>query len=219
MKGILFKPDIIKAIREGRKTVTRRLSGKGLEIVNANPAEWWLAKDFPQGMVYRNTTQFQWDTGGKMCTVNARYHVGEVVYIKEAFIYSFGRYPDIFWIQYCSDGAKIEQHISFRFPWGKAARQCYTKLDGSPNRVSPLFMPAWAARDFIKITDVRAERLQEITNKDAEAEGVDSYSADNWQTEEFRGNYAELWDSINPDYTWESNPWVFRYQFEKEIPA
>ena len=77
---------------------------------------------------------------------------------------------------------------------------------------SPLFMPQWAARDFLKIESVRAERLQEITEEDAKAEGV-QYPAG-----ECLAGYAILWDSINPDHPWASNPWIFRYQFSKVTP-
>ena len=102
---------------------------------------------------------------------------------------------------------------------------------------SPLFMPAWAARTFLKITDVRAERLQEITEDDALAEGIEissweccitpfkNYSKRKEDQHPNNGfssapsSYKSLWDSINKDYQWESNPWVFRYEFEKvEIP-
>ena len=74
-----------------------------------------------------------------------------------------------------------------------------------------IFMPRWASRITLEITKVRVERVQEISNKDAEAEGVESYSVDNWQTEEFRGPFAELWDSLNAKrgYGWEVNPWVW----------
>ena len=66
---------------------------------------------------------------------------------------------------------------------------------------SPLFMPEWAARYFEKITDIRAERLQEITWEDVLAEGIAQYTfargccSDN--PPDPRWKFIELWDSIN----------------------
>ena len=92
-------------------------------------------------------------------------------------------------------------------------------------------MPEWAARYFIKITDVRAERLQEIISEDGgyKKEGMPPLgiipvnsamlmtgtdNLDDLAVVLSIAQFGEYWDSINKDYPWESNPWVFRYQFE-----
>ncbi len=86
---------------------------------------------------------------------------------------------------------------------------------------SPLFMPKWAARDFIQITDVRHERLQKITSYDLVAEGCPIDVNRKEEDKEVYDNelalmwYKNLWDSINPKYPWEDNPWVWRYEFKK----
>ena len=148
-----------RVLEEHGLAVTRRVSG--LKEINREPEEWRLA-DFYQA-TGGNGKWWAWfskNGDGKPYTIMPRYQVGETVYIEEKFIYSFGHHPNIFWIRYCADGEEIEQKIPFEFPWDKAAKQCYTELDGSPHTTSPLFMPAWAARDFLKITDVRAEKLK-----------------------------------------------------------
>ncbi|GAH06107.1 unnamed protein product, partial [marine sediment metagenome] len=79
---------------------------------------------------------------------------------------------------------------------------------------SPMMMPEWAARYFITITDVRAERLKEITKDGAKAEGamyLQSYGYE--PIDGFRGWFRIVWNSINKDYPWESNPWDFAYTF------
>ena len=73
-----------------------------------------------------------------------------------------------------------------------------------------MMMPAWAARHFIKILSIRAERLQEITDKNADAEGF----YDSQDSVRSTVRFMDFWDSINKDYPFESNPWVFRYEFE-----
>ena len=67
--------------------------------------------------------------------------------------------------------------------------------------LSARYMPAWAARDFRVVTDVRAQRLWEITDEDCIAEGIEG------------DIYGEDWDSINAKrgYPWSANNWVWAY--------
>ena len=91
--------------------------------------------------------------------------------------------------------------------------------------VTPLFMPRWASRITLEITDVRVERLQEISEDDARAEGAEWYGfADlqpNGELREgpsfaYRAGFHDLWDSINADRCpWESNPFVWAVSFRK----
>ncbi len=73
-----------------------------------------------------------------------------------------------------------------------------------------MFMPRWASRITLEITEVRVERLQDISEADAAAEGVTTdpacpaYDA-----------YAALWDEINGAGAWEANPWVWAVSFKR----
>lgn len=74
------------------------------------------------------------------------------------------------------------------------------------------FMPRWASRITLEITEVRVQRLQEITNRDAVAEGVeyDLSKPDGAPLSRFN----KLWDSINgKKHPWKSNPWVWVISF------
>lgn len=82
-----------------------------------------------------------------------------------------------------------------------------------------MMMPAWVSRCHIKITNIKAERLQDISERDAIAEGV--YQCPNgkyWTHGEADNSavvaYMKLWDRINPKHPRSSNPWVFAYTFE-----
>jgi hypothetical protein len=188
MKGILFKPDMIQAIVEGRKTVTRRLSG--LKEINKEPDRWVniLPKSSASAFVLLDKKRFGiW--------VKPRYQVGETVYIKEAWCESY---------------------------YGKPI--CY-KLDGkeSPGPKgfwrSPMLLKAEDARYFIKITDVRAERLQEINkvrHDEVLKEGYPFIYNILELNEHPETTFARYWNSINKDYHWESNPWVWVYTFHKD---
>ena len=200
MRSIMFRPDMIKAIREGRKTVTRRLDG--LKEINKEPDNWslvaWQGRhttDFAKGSVLFESAECQ-------KVIKPRYRVGEIVYIKEAWStenqYNHLKPRDIprtAKIFYLLDGYDP-------FTMGKVR--------------SPMFMMEWMARDYQKFTGVRAERLQEITEEDAVAEGMTGRLY--WEaTGSFltcaRDVFQWYWDSINLQQKWDTNPFVWRYSF------
>ena len=80
-----------------------------------------------------------------------------------------------------------------------------------------IFMPKDAVRIFLKVTNVRVERVQDITAMDAYSEGikmtVSSSDADCYLTAEEA--FQLLWESINGKESWKSNPWVWVYDFER----
>jgi len=193
VKGIFFKPDMIKATVRAvdPKTVTRRLAG--LKEINQTPDEWeLLGKD---KSISDGSTYFIFTNSIKMAEIKPRYQAGETVYIKEAWKYmgtqhvSDGR-PTLLkdartttTIRY---GDGTYRTIEIATPWQKSyARE---------GNQSPLFMPAWAARYFLKITDVRAENffLPLLTPEELEREGGEPA--------------LDMLAKI-------SGNWVFRYEF------
>jgi len=244
MKGIIFNPDMIGAIVEGRKTQTRRLIKPQPKQINNDFDGTWEWKEM--GHYYDDLTLFT------MLKNSSRYHAGETVYIKEAYAlrpHSDGGYWEA---QYKSNGEIRDCNCAV-----DAIREIAYKWDDKWR--SPLFMPEWAARYFLKILAVRAERLQEITYGDCIAEGIEEileYPDDvtnkalrrigaeevtepyhmGWRNYQYRHDkrykwynpnlepewfagrpdlsFKSLWDSINPKYLWVSNPWVFPYDFE-----
>lgn len=83
---------------------------------------------------------------------------------------------------------------------------------------SPLFMPRWASRINLEVQSVRLERLQDITEEDARAEGVmDDDICRVWRVPSARDAYAMLWDQINGDKApWSTSPWVWVLRFRRE---
>ncbi len=98
---------------------------------------------------------------------------------------------------------------------------------GVSYRVRPsIFMPRKFSRINLLVTGVRCQRLQDITEEDAFAEGSPPWPYDPEQPmtsgergfdSPYRGGFAVLWDEINTDrgFTWYSNPWVWAYTFER----
>lgn len=102
----------------------------------------------------------------------------------------------------------------------------YPVADKKPLRITSgwrpsIHMPRWASRLTLTVTDVRVERLQDISEADAIAEGCGQYSSSTKLSRPFnpdwkgiyREGYAELWNEINGSGAWEANPWVVAYTF------
>ncbi|WP_186083797.1 hypothetical protein [Burkholderia gladioli] len=96
---------------------------------------------------------------------------------------------------------------------------------GSPKRWRPsIHMPRWASRITLEITGVRVERLQDISEADAIAEGIehtsDGFSVDegrHFHAARARDSFASLWDGLNEarGHGWEANPWVWVIEFRR----
>ena len=135
----------------------------------------------------------------------AKYAIDDILYVKETFIdlidTSAGFYEYLYKADCLPDYAKQNR-------WQ-----------------SSLFMPRKAARIFLKVTDVKAERLQDITEEDAVREGLITNClprlSDTGSNEVFyNGNdyptyhFKLLWQSINGKNSWDENLWVWCYSFE-----
>jgi len=201
---ILFSGEMVRAIIEGKKTMTRRainrLNGIG------------------------KITEFQKsDTSGYdyICRDNSMLWNG----FHEAEIFercSYGRPGDSFWVKetFAYDGAK-SRHIEYRATWKCEHDFPGVKCEHGPNKWKPsIFMPRWASRISLEITDVRSEKLQEITSRDAIAEGMRSYPGITYQhlnETEPLNDFKRLWDSLNlkRGYGWCVNPFVWVISFNE----
>ncbi len=78
-----------------------------------------------------------------------------------------------------------------------------------------IHMPRWASRLTLEITSVRVERLQDISEADAIAEGVRGNASGPYGCEGLIEDYADLWESINGPGSWDANPWVWVVEFKR----
>jgi len=217
MKGILFKPESIQAIVDLRKTQTRR-------VIKPQPVygDYWQPTEDTRQYFYCSV-----DAPAPKCH-KPRYQVGETVYIKEAWAVKsfFDVYPP--------SELPLSPELYYKLDYPEPHGDYNDPESGIPLAIgrwrSPLFMPEWAARYFIVIESVRAERLQEITEADCLAEGITimrgTYQSIKWNEATRRleptgkrlpytacYHFEAIWNSINKDYPFESNPWVFAYTF------
>jgi hypothetical protein len=75
-------------------------------------------------------------------------------------------------------------------------------------------MPRYASRITLEITDVRVERLQDISEEDARAEGIRGTESSEWGCEGLLHDFETLWESINGEGSWDANPWVWVVSFK-----
>ena len=194
MKPIIFTGASILGILDGSKTMTRRVvkpqPGGGFDWCRVvQVAHWYhIEADLPRPVMH---------------TVTCPYGVpGDRMYVRETWRQS-QRGPE--YIVYKAD---YSQYV--KSPHGRMYRTPMTNDRGSDIWKSPIHMPRWASRIMLEIVNVRVERLQDITEDDARAEGFQLNSIPNRDAFEFE------WDYINSKrgYTWKSNPWVWVYQFK-----
>lgn len=217
MKGICFKEPLFHLTVQGIKKQTRRIipcpakAYGGIQVVKKDGKIIRVrALDENERAVKPGTDDLEW-------LINPRYKVGEILFLKEPYYIE---------TDYC-----IHDELTGS-PKEEWEVERFYKFDNSGVEVpfweNKLFMPEKYARHFIKITGVRAERLQDISEEDCIKEGIqkhkggyrtnyrqpnaksylDGYS---WTAQE---EYTKLIDSINGNGTWDLNPFVWVYDYE-----
>ena len=226
-RPILFQAEMVRAILDGRKTQTRRVMKTPpypdsiVTVEHYNPTVIDRHGDMQPGPEIFGA---HWDDGeyGARCPYGAP---GDTLWVRETcWAESVGQGGD--GVRYAADHAwRIIENI-------QEASEAWCKLvqyggdyghDNESNigrRVPSIHMPRWASRITLRITDVRVERLQDISEDDARAEGVGYKSPGylpgtkgNWI-----GSFAYLWNTIKGPSAWDANPWVWALTFERVKP-
>jgi hypothetical protein len=235
-KGILFSQTMIEAIRDGRKSMTRRPVKRivsdneifGIGIGNPTKTDK-DGEEYPGRPVYA-----VWGDGWH---IPCRYQVGDLLYVKETYaIYQTVNYMHL------HDGRSFSEvsdgQIAYRadgFTDIKGLKDLIRLISDSNESVevsgwkSPMYMPKKYARIWLEVTDVKAERVQDITEEDAKAEGVTyelAYECNDWKPTfydpdsgggpDYIAGFKNIWDGLygsDPVKGWEANPMVFAISF------
>ncbi len=115
-------------------------------------------------------------------------------------------------VRYAADGAflPIEDTKQAAEDWlVMSAYRKKTYQHGKSNTVPSIHMPRWASRILLEITDIRVERIMDITEKDIKAEGVIEQMTCN-----LHGQFKSLWNSIYGDSAWDRNDWAWVIEFK-----
>ncbi len=241
-RPILFSGDMVRATLDNRKTQTRRT--RGLDYINKEPDRWFYVGHDPD---YPNCREYHlWLTdkrpgrGLRFCTKCPYDIVGDKLYVRETWRCTGGgdtrniiyRAEGDTPMSFCGidDGRTGILHVS-EDHWQEWDRLVY-KTRKSCDWRSPIHMYKWAARIWLEITNIRVERVQDISEEDAKAEGIESfvktwdkfakniYKRQAWESFK-RGNlrkaFSCLWDSINDKrgFGWDENPWVWVIEFKR----
>ena len=202
-RPILFSAPMVKALLSGTKTQTRRIIKLPTkkEYVRPDMGGWEATTVGGEGCFYANGYAAPekvaiWNQTTGTCVV-IPYQIGDRLYVRETWATIKG-YPRV--IAYRADG-------------------CIAHTDLKNNRWRPsIHMPRWASRLTLEVTDVRVERVQDISEEDARAEGVGPLRHDGRMHNGLPASdgFADLWDSINEKrgYGWRKNPWVSVVSFK-----
>lgn len=202
-RPIIFSDAMVLAIREGRKTQTRRVIVPR-PVFERDGGVWYPSPVNNRAKHYASETHFR---KGVVIDFYPYGVPGDRLWVKETW----------FSPEYASTG---------KIPTGPGC--AYYRADGDTDCwdgpwKSARYMPRWASRILLELTDVRVQQVQEIGEADAMAEGV---LPEDWEDRVPAGPictphvgriaFRNVWDSLNykRGYGWEANPWVWALAFK-----
>lgn len=232
-KPILFNTDMVKAILDGRKTVTRRIVKPPYYVQGDEKDKRTLITQrvAPKGSkLYREI--------GKMPYPDSPYQISDILYVRETWrVGAWDIQNQMIAFDYKDGACGKLVHISNRERFERLVNQSredawkakceYNGADfiwekgKSPCRWHPsIHMPKEAARIFLQVKDVRVERLQDIDDKGAYEEGAGEKNAI-YQIGGRVCDFVKIWNKTIKKtdldlYGWEANPWVWVIEFEKK---
>jgi hypothetical protein len=204
-KPIIFSTPMVKAILEGRKTQTRRVIKPQPTFIESSARwEWRIPKSkIIQCETVLTASREWWEY---LSPEQMPYKPGDILWVRETWA--------------ASNGDELPKGYYYR-------ANCKDSTIVSRWKPS-IFMPREAARLFLEVKSVRVERLRDISEKDAEAEGVrkgyDEFISSAplgkvvTHKYSYKKGFKDLWDSLNAKrgFSWEINPWVWVIEFERK---
>ncbi|ABR84785.2 MULTISPECIES: hypothetical protein [Pseudomonas aeruginosa group] len=204
-RPILFNDQMVRAILEGRKTVTRR-------VVKPQP-------DFLGSMVDPYTPFKTLDAGLHARITCPHGQPGDRLWVREAW--AADAQVDAIAPRDLSQGEPIWYPADF------SVRQTGCSMISKGRGRPSIHMPRWASRILLEIIAVRVERLQDISEEQALAEGVRGEPCDHARQacadigcwgDTAKGAFGFLWESLNGEGSWAANPWVWVVEFKRVTP-
>lgn len=219
---ILFNTDMVRAILDGRKTVTRRLIKPQPKSKLCYTFAGSHKKDIGRWGYPSKTAHEFWGEEFKLPDDiaeeelkkkwNPPYHTDDVLYVRETWAPIYPNKESNEVCGYIYEEDSLEEYDN-RYPDGKDYQW------GGKWKPS-IHMPKEAARIFLKVKDVRVERLQDITIDGIRNEGLTSMAVHAGDTEIALSEWKNLWNSTIKKsdldcYGWDANPWVWVIEFER----
>ncbi len=209
-RPILFSAPMIVALLDGRKSMTRRqirIDDMPLTAKQVGKRQRGIPSNASNVRLLGEYLKCDAPDGSATasCRVTCPYgFIGDTLWVRETWWHNES-IPGANGVAYRADG-EMPRH-----------------MEGSRWRPS-IFMPRWASRITLEITGIKVERVADISEDDAKAEGISTsvvdpcprgepFNAKNYGTA--RDAFADLWRIINGDASWESNPWCWCISFKK----
>lgn len=205
-RGMIFNAEMVRAILDGRKTQTRRVLATYQDAVKFCP---------------------EWDVNSKQIFIvlGEKDHTGMNPVIT-AIPCPFGQPGDRVWVREtfrvhsrATDVATLVYRASVRNSWTEQTHRVPVAVcnkPATPEKWTPsIHMPRWASRILLEITDVRVERLRDLSEEDAKSEGITPPAGGVLTGWGHRINFRDLWMDIYGTDSWEANPWVWVIEFKR----
>jgi hypothetical protein len=206
-KGIIFFAPMVLALIDGRKSQTRRLL--------RNPEYWGC----PTGDCPHDK---QAECDAQMADLPAKqsgYAPGQRLYVREAW-HVRGRYTDVVEIGFRASQNRSHTEYVEQVPVAKAVPG-KGQWPRFPKYGPSIYMPRWASRLTLAVSEVRVERVQSISKEDCYAEGIERPTAPSMGSEvcaidNARNAYRSLWNSLHTvrGERWQDNPWIVAVTFD-----
>lgn len=217
---MIFNAEMVRAILDGRKTQTRRIiqsaaknmQARGHEVISHRaPGDKWYG-DYVYSMRDRSGV-WQDFTNEQFLAKCPFGQPGDRIWVRETWAEAGGNAPELQLYR-----ANYPDHVPSSYENLKSAEE----IRWRPS----IHMPRWASRITLEITDVRVERLSEISEADAAAEGVPpagdllpdypgAYLTPKGDFATAKVAFQRLWESIYGEDSWQANPWVWVIKFKQ----
>jgi len=213
-KPILFSGEMVRAILDGRKSETRR-------VIRHRENRWEIMED-DDGSLWPYWPCYVYAEPEPIRMECPYGEAGDTLWVRETWAVAYEYEPGSLNVLRASNDEYAEN----------CKRVLYRATDTIPDDVAlkwrpSIHMPRWASRINLLVKEIRVERLQEITEEGAKAEGVwdmrNETGDAGWGAGEpapsqysYRNGFRDLWNRINAKrgFPWESNPWVWTVKFE-----
>lgn len=216
-RPINFRARMVRAILDGRKTQTRR-------IVMPQPSNGWklICPGLCDQKPVLGEITSKHPKRGKFGVFTVKQHDGFTE--RDLIVCPYGQPGDRLWVresltlwpgslEYKADGNPV--------PMTTTSHEQWSWFESYKNATCPsIHMPRWASRILLEITDVRVERLQDISEEDAASEGapceIGRLEAAILGTQaSYRKGFIRLWESDHGEGSWIENPWVWVIEFKR----